>query len=1125
MISASSESQAAQVTVLGPEETQDSQALYEAYKIELGVGTFSDSSFPERQTRPVAASSNRSLSHDSVLKRDQWTPGVVPGSAGVEQSVTRSRSLQTCTAAPNPDNKQQDVPKSPSPGRSTSSEPRPDEPNRDPPVDNREESALRDNQPLQAEIQHDVAALLDGRKHEQPAGPPTQTRKMDVSQQTPTQVNEDRDYDDDDAATGSWSPEQDNNSLLPDNEDRSLQAGDTGAVNFGDMSQFGRPSSQVSEDGGITTTRGDWRVPDQTSQLRSSTLFTPFKAPQDPAFETPIVPKNPFGQRAAAPVPFAGSQLFGQTQLLSSAIKKASPTSSRPSPHVLPNSFSPNLPETSPLKDRTNVSSPTDIRTSSPQRLNDIPETEPRRNNLERIEEETPSHSRSTEDEIIPESPTHKASRLSGVYKPREHYENMKASQQRKSSDGEVWRFVGSDSDSDDDAMRRMERRKKAERKRAQAAQEMEKVTFIPLPRNTSKERHGNKRRRVSPEVQVQTPRFQPSEETIIAQSDNVEPSQQKPASQSEVPHDGTTQGTEESDGEQEKEDEADLEPEELKATDPAADEFVPATSPTRPVITQSGSSLPKLNTDSGVSRSVSQIGPSSFSPKPARVQKSYGTRARQGRRATIISSSVSEAVSKELETAIKPGSPPTSSAPSTAVPGDKEENTNFLPDTSPPDEETEETEHPVSSTENAKRDSIEVRPRKCETPKAKVPVTVEAQSSSSSSLSSLSSEPPSSLITTPLIHALREKDGTISEDTAHAPSGRNLRARALRSVASSTSPQAVRNLRNVKRPRYGSESTDELIRSPSESVLEKSVTYPKLIRSFRHGVAAVAQTEGLFGGMIFALSFSQSKSQERTKLEARIAQAGGTIVNDGFEPLFEQSAILSTPTPIYDEDAPLRLVESFSEGGFTAVIADGHSRKPKYMQALALGLPCLAHQWITACLNRGEIVSWEDYLLCSGSSAVLDNAIRSRKLDTYPAAEAQLANVVECRSKLLEGQKVLVVMDSKKSRAEAKQPYIFLAQALGPRISRVFTAQQAQQAIKKHAKDGRPYQWIYVDKSAGTAESVMSSLGNGGGRKRKRSHSASYLSAEECPRVLNDELVIQSLILGRIIQEDEMEF
>ncbi|VUC23813.1 unnamed protein product [Clonostachys rosea] len=1118
MTSASSESQA-QVTVLGPEETQDSQALYEAYKIELGVGTFSDSSLPDLQTRPIVPSSNRSLSHDSILKRDRCAPGAVVGSTGADLSVTRSRSLQTCTAAPNPDNNQ-DVPNSP--GRSTSSEPRPN--SLQSPVDNnRDESASRDDgPPLQAaaEFQNDVALLAD-RKHE-PAGPTQQTlRKMDVSQQTPTQVNEDRDYDDDDAAGGSWGSGQED-SLLPDNEDRSLQAGDTGAVNFGDMSQFGRPSSQVSEDGGITATRGDWRVPDQTSQLRSSTLFTPFKAPQDPAFETPIVPKNPFGQRAAGPVPFAGSQLFGQTQLLSSAIKKASPTSSRPSPHVLPNSFSPNLPETSPLKDRTNVSSPTDIRTSSPQRLNDIPETEPRRNNLERIEEETPSHSRSTEDEIIPESPTHKASRLSGVHKPREHYENMKASQQRKSSDGEVWQFVGSDSDSDDDAMRRMERRKKAERKRAQAAQEMEKVTFIPLPRNTSKERHGNKRRRVSPEVQ--TPRFQPSEETIIAQSDNVEPSQQKPPSQSQVPHDGTTQGTEESDGEPEvKEDGPDLEPEEPKASDLAADEFVPATSPTRPGNTQSGSSLPKLNTDSGASRSVSQIGPSSFSPKPTRVQKSYGTRARQGRRATIISSSVSEAISKELETATKPGSPPTSSAPSTAIP-DREDR-NFLPDTSPVDEGTEETEHPVSPTRDAEPGTIEVQPKKCETPKGKVPTSVEAGSSSSSSLSSLSSEPASSLMTTPLIHALREKDGATSDDAAHAPSNRNLRARALRSVASSTSPQAVRNLRNVKRPRYDSESTDELIRSPSESVLEKSVTYPKVIRSFRHGVATVAQTEGLFGGMIFALSFSQSKSQERTKLEARIAQAGGTIVSDGFEPLFEKSAVLSTSTPIYDEDAPLRLVESFSEGGFTAVIADGHSRKPKYMQALALGLPCLAHQWITACLNRGEIVSWEDYLLCSGSSAVLDNAIRSRKLDTYPAAEAQLANIVACRSKLLEGQNVLVVMDSKKSRAEAKQPYIFLAQALGPRISRVFTAQQAQQAIKKHAKDGRPYQWIYVDKSAGTAGSVMSSFSNGGGKKRKRNHSASCLSAEECPRVLNDELVIQSLILGRIVQEDEMEF
>jgi hypothetical protein len=277
---------------------------------------------------------------------------------------------------------------------------------------------------------------------------------------------------------------------------------------------------------------------------------------------------------------------------------------------------------------------------------------------------------------------------------------------------------------------------------------------------------------------------------------------------------------------------------------------------------------------------------------------------------------------------------------------------------------------------------------------------------------------------------------------------------------------------------------------------------------------------------MAFAISFHSSNStdQSRINLEGKLVQAGAVILSEGFEELFDSSPAMETTLPVFDQDGPMTLCDAYGETGFTALIADGHSRKAKYMQALALGLPCLAHQWVTACLGKGELVDWEPYLLCSGASAILDNALRSRSLAAYPAADARLAEVVDQRRKLLEGQRILVVVDSKKSRAGGKQPYIFLAQALGPSISRVFTTEQAREALVAHAKKGRPFDWIYVDKGTGTAEAVLSPP-DVGGKKRKRNSTPAAAHSFGDTRVLNDEMVVQSLILGRMVEEGEINF
>jgi len=273
---------------------------------------------------------------------------------------------------------------------------------------------------------------------------------------------------------------------------------------------------------------------------------------------------------------------------------------------------------------------------------------------------------------------------------------------------------------------------------------------------------------------------------------------------------------------------------------------------------------------------------------------------------------------------------------------------------------------------------------------------------------------------------------------------------------------------------------------------------------------------------MVFALSFStQFKAQERKKIETKITQSGGAILADGFQDMFEHSSIMNTMSPVMDEEDALRLTKLSYDSGFTALIADNHSRKVKYMQALALGLPCLAPQWITTCLAKGAIVDWEPYLLCAGASTVLGNALRSRILPTYSAAEARLAEVIEQRPRLLDGQRVLVVVDSKKSRNEAKEPYVFLASVLGPSISRVFSTQQAREVLLEHQKAGNPFDWLYLDKGTGTVEAVLAPAEITGNKKRRKSTAAQ--AKLDNIRVLDDELVIQSLILGRMVEQDEM--
>ena len=275
-----------------------------------------------------------------------------------------------------------------------------------------------------------------------------------------------------------------------------------------------------------------------------------------------------------------------------------------------------------------------------------------------------------------------------------------------------------------------------------------------------------------------------------------------------------------------------------------------------------------------------------------------------------------------------------------------------------------------------------------------------------------------------------------------------------------------------------------------------------------------------LFSRMAFAISYLKHDN-EKSRITDLIAEQNGWILKDGFENLFESSSTSRSQRRTGDEGAELNLAPTAKTVGFIALIADEHSRKAKYMQALALGLPCISGRWIIACVARGEVIDWCPYLLCAGQSTFLGNAIRSRTLGRYSATDTKFCEIFKCRDKLLNGKSILLI--TPKGKEDSRKAYVFLTRALGPaRIAQVSDYEQA----RKKLLDDDSWDLLYVDRSEGLAEAAVfgSSVASGSGsKKRKRGPTAVVDGVAPAPkklRIISDEVIIQSLILGQLVED-----
>jgi hypothetical protein len=344
------------------------------------------------------------------------------------------------------------------------------------------------------------------------------------------------------------------------------------------------------------------------------------------------------------------------------------------------------------------------------------------------------------------------------------------------------------------------------------------------------------------------------------------------------------------------------------------------------------------------------------------------------------------------------------------------------------------------------------------------------------------------------------------------------------------------------------------LDRASTPTHLKRSTTGASLLResTTRAGsVTSSARSSGaVFDNMVFAVSLT-NKSEDRAiqasfkhTISRRIINNGGKVLEEGFHEMFDvesNTAPLSDGTTKAALDGVILKTE-YENVTFVALISDSHSRRAKHCQALALNIPVLHLRWLHDSITVSHCMPFAKYLLPAGVSTFFDpdGVIRSRTMDTYDPADENVSFMATLRERelLFHNQKILLVTAASKKEFEKKQSYLFLIHALGPSgVGRCKDLLSAKDMVANEEWD-----WVIVDGGAegvtnavsvlfgGGKTSNAGSKKKGGSRKRKRDElfdsedQVLVKSAVVAGRKVNvacDELVIQSLILGALIDEE----
>ncbi|KAI8998642.1 hypothetical protein BD414DRAFT_475647 [Trametes punicea] len=127
--------------------------------------------------------------------------------------------------------------------------------------------------------------------------------------------------------------------------------------------------------------------------------------------------------------------------------------------------------------------------------------------------------------------------------------------------------------------------------------------------------------------------------------------------------------------------------------------------------------------------------------------------------------------------------------------------------------------------------------------------------------------------------------------------------------------------------------------------------------------------------GLVITLSPNRDGEKERETLMADIRRNGGVVLDD-WTSLFAMDGTIAQKGHRWCLKADDIQWRDRSDVDRAFLISDEHTHKPKFLMALALGIPCLSVDWLRSIVREQTDMDWQPYLLPAGFSEHLNTRI-----------------------------------------------------------------------------------------------------------------------------------------------------
>lgn len=211
-------------------------------------------------------------------------------------------------------------------------------------------------------------------------------------------------------------------------------------------------------------------------------------------------------------------------------------------------------------------------------------------------------------------------------------------------------------------------------------------------------------------------------------------------------------------------------------------------------------------------------------------------------------------------------------------------------------------------------------------------------------------------------------------------------------------------------------------------------------------------KASGVFSGMFFFVT--SIEGERKTQLSNLVTSNGGTFIDDEID-------LILTRSESSDGNCVLSLkqLECFK---FGALLSEGYSRSPKYLQALALGWPILADVFIDNVLqNPGLLEQWQAFLLPAGVS-IYFNGAKSHEVFRFRnniLAGLNMSSQLSNNSKLMSTFNVLVLQDHQDPKVLNMCGFIF--HAFGAKSIKLF---ENCSSIEKYIRTNKQGSFLVYD-------------------------------------------------------------